>query len=52
MAPRGAILNGGRARGSDRICRECGYAGWAELAMLLECDFASLFDVLRKLHRR
>jgi hypothetical protein len=52
MAARGPFLNGRRARGSDRICRQCGYAGWAELAMVLECDFASVFDVLRKLHRR
>ncbi len=41
-----------RARGNDAICRECGYAGWAELAGVLKWDVASVFDVLRKLHRR
>jgi MoaA/NifB/PqqE/SkfB family radical SAM enzyme len=41
-----------RARGDDRICRQCGYAGWAELAQVLAGDVGSVFEVLRKLHRR
>lgn len=41
-----------RARGNDRICRECGYAGWAELSRVLEWDWASAWEVLGKLHRR
>ncbi len=41
-----------RARGNDKICRECGYAGWAELAQVFAWDIGSVIDVLRKLHRR
>ncbi|MGA2064536.1 MAG: radical SAM protein [Thermoguttaceae bacterium] len=41
-----------RARGNDRICRECGYAGWAELAQVFAWDIRSVFEVLGKLHRR
>ena len=41
-----------RARGNERICRECGYAGWAELALVLQWNVASVLDMLRKLHRR
>ncbi len=41
-----------RARGNQRICRECGYAGWAELAQALEWNAASVFEVLGRLHRR
>ena len=41
-----------RARGNERICRECGYAGWAELALVLRWNAASVLDMLRKLHRR
>ena len=41
-----------RARGNDRICRECGYAGWAELARVFAWDIRSVFAVLGKLHRR
>jgi hypothetical protein len=41
-----------RARGNERICRECGYAGWAELAQVFAWDARSVIDVLRRLHRR
>ncbi len=41
-----------RARGNDRICRECGYAGWAELAQVFACDLRSILAVLGKLHGR
>lgn len=41
-----------RARGNDRICRECGYAGWAELAQVFAWNVGSVFEVLRRLHRR
>lgn len=40
-----------RARGNERICRECGYAGWAELAQVFAWDIRSVIEVLRKLHR-
>jgi MoaA/NifB/PqqE/SkfB family radical SAM enzyme len=41
-----------RARGNPRICRECGYAGWAELAQVFEWNVPSVFEVLGRLHRR
>lgn len=41
-----------RARGNERICRECGYAGWAELAQVFAWNVGSVVEVLGKLHRR
>lgn len=40
-----------RARGNERICRECGYAGWAELSRIFAWDLSSVCDVLRTIHR-
>jgi hypothetical protein len=36
-----------RARGNDNICRECGYAVWAELSRLYKWDFPAIFELLR-----
>ena len=41
-----------RARGNNRICRECGYAGWAELAQIYAWDIRSVVEVLCRIHRR
>jgi MoaA/NifB/PqqE/SkfB family radical SAM enzyme len=38
-----------RARGQDSICRECGYAVWAELSRILDWDFIAAFENLRTL---
>jgi MoaA/NifB/PqqE/SkfB family radical SAM enzyme len=41
-----------RARGNEQICKECGYAGWVEIAQVFKCNVRSVFDVLKKLHER
>ncbi len=39
-----------RARGDERVCRACGYAGWAELSRVLARDWRSALEVLSMLH--
>lgn len=41
-----------RARGLDSVCRDCGYAMWAEAARVLAWDPEVLWAALRRLHRR
>jgi MoaA/NifB/PqqE/SkfB family radical SAM enzyme len=40
-----------RARGQEQVCRECGYAGWVELSLVLDWNWRSVWETVKKFGR-